>query len=101
MQEIQAKKSMADEDVRADRELVVRTLRELVQALDRRVAHVERLGEARIAGEAAALRSEALRRIQELTDQAGDPGPQALPQRNGSPAGAEVRPASTGGTQVP
>ena len=38
----------------ADRELVVRTLRELVEALDRRVAHVERLGETRIAREAAA-----------------------------------------------
>ena len=51
----------------ADRDVVVRTLRELVEALDRRVAHVERLGEARIAREAAALREEAVNRIQELT----------------------------------
>ena len=51
----------------ADRELVVHALRELVDALDRRVAHVERLGEARIAREAAALRQEAVNRIDELT----------------------------------
>jgi hypothetical protein len=51
----------------ADSDLVVHALRELVDALDRRVAHVERLGEARIAREAAALRTEAVNRIQELT----------------------------------
>jgi hypothetical protein len=51
----------------ADRELVVHTLRELVEALDRRVAQVKRLGEAGIARDAAALRREALNRIQELT----------------------------------
>jgi len=46
---------------------VVHALRELVDALDRRVAQVERLGETRIALEAVALRTEAVRRIQELT----------------------------------
>ncbi len=51
----------------SDRDLVVRTLLELVEALDRRVAHVERLGEARIAADALALRTEALHRIGELT----------------------------------
>jgi len=51
----------------ADKDLVVHALRELVDALDRRVAQVERLGEARIAREAAGLREEALNRIQELT----------------------------------
>ena len=50
-----------------ERDLVVHALRELVDALDRRVAHVERLGEARIAREAAALRKDAINRIQELT----------------------------------
>jgi hypothetical protein len=50
-----------------DRDLVVHALRELIDALDRRVAHVERLGEARIAREAAALRKEAVNRIQELS----------------------------------
>jgi hypothetical protein len=51
----------------ADKDRVVHVLRELVDALDRRVAHVERLGEARIAREAAALRKQAIDRIQELT----------------------------------
>jgi hypothetical protein len=51
----------------ADTDPLVHALRELVDALDRRVAHVERLGEARIAREAAALRKEAVNRIQELT----------------------------------
>ena len=51
----------------ADSDQVVHALRELVDALDRRVARVERLGEARIAREAAALRKEAVNRIQELT----------------------------------
>ena len=50
-----------------DKNLVVQALRDLVDALDRRVAHVERLGEARIASEAAALRKEAVNRIEELT----------------------------------
>jgi hypothetical protein len=56
----------------ADHDLVVRTLRELVDAPDRRVAHVGRLGEARIAREAAGLRKEALQRIQELTAESSD-----------------------------
>jgi len=51
----------------ADHELVVDALRELVEALDRRVVHVERLGETRIAREAAVLRKDAVNRIQELT----------------------------------
>lgn len=51
----------------ADTDQVVNALRELVDALDRRVAHVERLGEARIAREAAALRTKAASRIVELT----------------------------------
>ena len=57
----------------ADKDLVVRALRELVDALDRRVAHVERLGEARIARDAAGLRKEALHRIRELTADGSDP----------------------------
>jgi len=51
---------------------VVRALCELVDALDRRVAHVERPGEARLAREAAGLRKEALHRIQELTAASSD-----------------------------
>jgi hypothetical protein len=56
----------------ADKDVVVRALRELVDALDRRVAHVERLGEGPIARDAAGLRKEALHRIQELTAESSD-----------------------------
>jgi hypothetical protein len=42
-------------------------LRDLVDALDRRVPRAERAGETRIAFEAAALRTAALNRIDELT----------------------------------
>jgi hypothetical protein len=48
------------------RQRAIATLRELIDALDRRVPHVERLGEARIARDAAALRTEATRRIEQL-----------------------------------
>ena len=44
----------------------IRELREFVAALDRRVPRVERVGEAEIARDAAALRTRALRRIEEL-----------------------------------
>ena len=50
----------------SDRERVVKALRELVEALDRRVPHVERLGEVGIARDAAALRQEAAKRLAEL-----------------------------------
>jgi hypothetical protein len=54
---------------------VVVALRELIEALDRRVPQVERVGEVRLAREAAALRKEAARRIQELTG--AEPGDRA------------------------
>ena len=41
-------------------------LEELISALDRRVRHVERAGEMRIAGDAQILRGEAVRRLDEL-----------------------------------
>ena len=41
-------------------------LRELVAALDRRVPHIEREGEQRIAGDAAKLRKSAQERIAEI-----------------------------------
>ena len=50
-----------------NRDPIVAALRELVDALDRREVHLERLGEARIAGEAVALRREAMTRIKELS----------------------------------
>ena len=58
---------MNDTDSTPDRDHVVAALRELVEALDRRVPHVERLGEVGIAREAAALRREAAKRVKELT----------------------------------
>ena len=62
------KTAFTDRDVlMANSDLVVHVLREFVEALDRRVAHVERMGEARIALDALALRTEAVRRIEEIT----------------------------------
>jgi hypothetical protein len=48
---------------------LIRQLRELIAALDRRVPHVERAGEAAIARDAAMLKAKALKRIAELDDQ--------------------------------
>lgn len=45
---------------------IIGELHELVAALDRRMPHVDRVGEVGIARAAAVLRSEALRRIDEL-----------------------------------
>ena len=50
-----------------DRARVVTALRVLVEALDRRVPRVERLGEIEIARDAVALRQEAAARLAELT----------------------------------
>lgn len=61
-------------------------LRDLVDALDRRVPHVERVGEAQIACEAAALRMAALLRIEELTTGASELGPQRTTSQSGDPA---------------
>lgn len=55
--------------VTTERARLVRELHELVAALDRRMPQVQRLGEIAIARSAAALRGEALKRIEEL---AGD-----------------------------
>jgi len=49
-----------------DRKLQIRHLRELISALDRRVPHIERVGEVKIARDAAALRDKALKRIAAL-----------------------------------
>lgn len=53
-------------DPEKSRSQTVRELEELIAALDRRVPHVERMGELSIARAAAALRADALRRIEEL-----------------------------------
>ena len=43
-----------------------RALHELIDALDRRVPHMERVGEASIASDAARLRAAAVKRLEEL-----------------------------------
>ena len=45
---------------------MLRHLRELIAAIDRRVPHIERAGETAIAQDAGALREKALARIAEL-----------------------------------
>ena len=62
-------------DIEIDRARIIGELHELVAALDRRVPQVDRIGEAGIARAAAALRGEALKRIEELARDgiAGDP----------------------------
>jgi len=45
---------------------VLRELRELIAALDRRLPQVERAGEISIARDAATLRARAMKRIEEL-----------------------------------
>jgi hypothetical protein len=57
-----AKEKLTPEKIRTR----LRRLRELIEALDRRVPHVERIGEAAIAKEAAILRKKALQRIADL-----------------------------------
>jgi chorismate mutase len=49
---------------------IVRELHELIAALERRVPHVERVGEISIARAASALKREALKRIEELEREA-------------------------------
>jgi hypothetical protein len=46
--------------------VLIRHLRQLVDALDRRVPHVERTGEEQIARDARALKEKALQRLMEL-----------------------------------
>ena len=50
----------------SDRSRKLRHLHELIAALDRRVPHVERIGEIEIAREGRALREKAFQRIAEL-----------------------------------
>ena len=57
--------------VTAESELL-EALQELVQALDRRIPHVERAGEAKIAADARRLRAEAGARIALLQDRGAD-----------------------------
>lgn len=49
-----------------DRKRTVRHLRQLIDALNRRVPHIQREGEAEIARDAADLMDRALKRLKEL-----------------------------------
>jgi len=53
-------------------------LRELVEAIDRRVPHAERPGEVRISKDAALLRNEAVRHIEALLRDQNRPADQDL-----------------------
>lgn len=50
----------------SERERIIDVLGELIDAIDRRVPHMERIGENAIAGDAATLRRQAKRRIAAL-----------------------------------
>ncbi len=45
---------------------LMRTLQELIDALDRRIPHIERVGEAAIVADATRLRASAMQRLAEL-----------------------------------
>ena len=53
--------------VEEDPEVIIAALHELIEALDRRIPNVERVGERAIREQAAELRNQAVRRIDELT----------------------------------
>jgi hypothetical protein len=57
---------------RASTARVIAALGELIDALDRRVPHIERAGEIQIARDAARLKSEAVARINELRSAVSD-----------------------------
>ena len=57
---------MTHTDTDIDRKRLIARLRELIDALDSRVPHLEREGETRIADDAASLRQKALERIAQL-----------------------------------
>ena len=59
----------ADSSDTAARRRVLQHLRDLIEALDRRVPHVERAGEVTIAREASDLRATAMQRVAELEDE--------------------------------
>jgi chorismate mutase len=51
-----------------DRKPAVRNLRQLIDALNQRVPHIDRVGEAKIARDAADLMDKALKRLKELEE---------------------------------
>lgn len=52
----------------AKRQRAIRHLRQLIEALNRRVPHIERVGEEKIARDGAELMEKALKRLKELEE---------------------------------
>jgi len=52
----------------AERKRAIRHLRQLIEALNRRVPHIERAGEAKIARDAAELMKQACKRLKALEE---------------------------------
>jgi hypothetical protein len=77
-----------------DRDRAIAALIELIKALDRRVPHVERVGETRIAAEAAKLKDDAMARVDELKRADSARESPCWPQWRGV---AEVRRSAAGG----
>jgi len=57
---------MTASSVDAERKRAIRHLRQLIDALNSRVPHIERVGEAKIARDAAELMKQALKRLKAL-----------------------------------
>jgi hypothetical protein len=59
---------VSDQDDDIETAQLIGRLRELIDALDGRLPHLERAGETHIAADAAALKEKAMQRIAELKD---------------------------------
>jgi len=59
---------MAASDDDAEKKRAIRHLRQLIEALNRRVPHIERVGEAKIARDAAELIKQARKRLKALEE---------------------------------
>jgi len=59
---------MAASDDDTERKHAIRHLRQLIEALNRRVPHIERAGEAKIARDAAELMKQARKRLKALEE---------------------------------
>jgi hypothetical protein len=59
---------VSDTGADAERRRTIRQLRQLIEALNRRVPHIERAGEVKIARDAAELMEKAVRRLKALEE---------------------------------
>ncbi len=63
---LESRESMQATINEAERTRTIRHLKQLIEALNRRVPHIERAGEAKIARDAAELMKQAVRRLRAL-----------------------------------